>query len=57
LVQDHGVLRSIVRLFDGSLASNAMPLAAGRIREGDAVMLVTADELRALAPALHSSES
>ena len=57
LVQDPGVLKSIVRRFDGSLALNAMPLAGGRIRVGDAVTLVTADELRVLAPALHSSES
>jgi uncharacterized protein len=52
LVQDSGVLKSIVRRFGGSLALNAMPLTSGRIRVGDAVTLVTADELRALVPAL-----
>ena len=50
LVQDPGVLKSIVRRFGGSLALNATALVGGRLREGDDVELVTADEMRGLAP-------
>ena len=50
LVQDPGVLKSIVRRFGGSLALNATAVAGGRLREGDRVELVTADQMRELAP-------
>jgi hypothetical protein len=50
LVQDPGVLKSIVRRFGGSLALNAMAVVGGRLREGDRVELVTADQMRELAP-------
>ena len=41
LVQDPDVLKSIVRRFDSRLALNAAVAAAGRVRVGDAVELVT----------------
>ena len=40
LEQDHGVLRRIVREFDGTLALDAAVLEPGRIRVGDAVTLL-----------------
>jgi len=46
-IQNPDVLKSIVRRFGGSLALNAAVAAGGRIREGDAVSLVSADEMRA----------
>ncbi len=51
-VQDPDVLKSIVRRFDGSLALNAAVATGGRIREGDVVELLTADEVKALASAV-----
>jgi uncharacterized protein YcbX len=47
LVQDPDVLKSIVRRFDSRLALNAAVAAAGRVRVGDAVELVSADAMRA----------
>jgi uncharacterized protein YcbX len=38
-VQDHGVLRDIVRRFDGTLALNAEVVRGGTLREGDPVTL------------------
>jgi hypothetical protein len=38
-VQDHGVLRDIVRRFDGALALNAEAVRGGTLREGDPVTL------------------
>jgi uncharacterized protein YcbX len=46
-VQNPDVLKSIVRRFAGSLALNASVSIGGRIREGDAVTLVSAAEMRA----------
>jgi uncharacterized protein len=40
LGQDHGVLRRIVREFDGTMALDAAVLEPGRIRVGDAVTLL-----------------
>lgn len=40
LEQDHGVLRRIVRDFDGKMALDAAVLEPGRIRVGDAVTLL-----------------
>ena len=40
LEQDHGVLRRIVREFDGKMALDAAVLEPGRIRVGDAVTLL-----------------
>jgi uncharacterized protein YcbX len=45
--QDPGVLKSIVTRFDGSLALNASVAVGGTIREGDAVTLLSAAEMRA----------
>ena len=50
LAQDPSVLKSIVRRFGGSLALNATAIIDGTVREGDPVELVTADQLRELAP-------
>jgi uncharacterized protein YcbX len=47
LAQDPDVLRSIVRRFDGRLALNAAVAVGGRVSVGDAVELVSADEIRA----------
>jgi uncharacterized protein YcbX len=47
LVQDPDVLKSIVRRFDGRLALNAAVAVGGRVSVGDAVELVSADEIRA----------
>jgi len=40
LAQDHRVLQSIVRRFDGRLALNAAVVGAGHVREGDRVELI-----------------
>ena len=40
LEQDHGVLRRIVREFDGTMALDSAVLEPGRIRVGDAVTLL-----------------
>jgi uncharacterized protein len=45
-VQNPEVLKSIVRLFAGSLALNGSVAIGGEIREGDAVTLVSADDMR-----------
>ena len=44
LAQDHRVLRSIVRRFDGRLALNAAVVRAGHVREGDRVELIEAPD-------------
>ncbi|MGD9904553.1 MAG: MOSC domain-containing protein [Vicinamibacterales bacterium] len=46
--RDPEVLKSIVRRFGGTLALNASVEVGGRIREGDRVELVPADEMRRL---------
>ena len=44
LAQDHRVLQSIVRRFDGRLALNAAVVRAGHVREGDRVELIEAPD-------------
>ena len=44
LAQDHRVLQSIVRRFDGRLALNAAVVGAGHVREGDRVELIEAPD-------------
>ena len=40
------MLKSIVRRFGGSLALNATAVAGGRLRVGDPVELLTAEQMR-----------
>lgn len=47
LVQDPDVLKSIVRRFDGRLALNAAVAVGGRVSVGDAVELMTSNQVTA----------
>jgi hypothetical protein len=46
LEQDRGVLTSIVRRFDGTLALNASVVRGGLVRRGDGVAVIAADACR-----------
>jgi hypothetical protein len=48
LQQDAGILKEIVRKFDGKLALNCYVVHGGEIHVGDAVELVTECELQPL---------
>ncbi len=50
LAQDHRVLQSIVRRFDGRLALNAAVVRAGHLREGDRVELIETPDGAGVSP-------